>query len=280
MSDETRAQSLRVATINGLKLEYELRGTGEPIALIHLSLYADSFAPLMDQPALAGHKLLRYHRRGYAGSSRTAGPVSIADQAADLAGLLDNLEIRRAHVVGHSYGGLIALQLALDRPDLVGTIVLMESALRVRSGGPASQDLSRRMAVGFQRYREGDREGAADGFLTPVFGPGYRQILDQLLPGSWEQAVKDADMFFGIEVPELQRWQFGPTEATRITVPVLSMVGGQSDPAFIEMEELLRELLPNLETVRIPKTNHLLCLQEPQPVAEALARFFAKHQLT
>jgi pimeloyl-ACP methyl ester carboxylesterase len=54
----------------------------------------------------------------------------------------------------------------------------------------------------------------------------------------------------------------------------------QVDPAFIEMEELLRELLPNLETVRIPKINHLLCLQEPQPVAEALARFFAKHQLT
>jgi hypothetical protein len=46
-----KAQSLRTATINEVKLEYELRGTGEPVALIHLSLYADSFAPLMDQPA-------------------------------------------------------------------------------------------------------------------------------------------------------------------------------------------------------------------------------------
>jgi pimeloyl-ACP methyl ester carboxylesterase len=152
-----KAQSLRMATTTkDVKLEYELLGTGEPVALIHLSLYADSFAPLMDQPALAGYRLLRYHRRGYAGTSP---------------GLLDDLEIRRAHVAGHSYGGLIALQLALDRPELVGTIVLMESALRVRSGGPASQGLSRRMAVGFQRYREGDREGAVDGFLSPVFGP-------------------------------------------------------------------------------------------------------------
>jgi pimeloyl-ACP methyl ester carboxylesterase len=245
-----------------------------------ISLYADSFAPLMDQPALAGYQLLRYHRRGYAGSARTAGPVTIADQAADLAGLPGCLGIRRAHVAGHSYGGLIALQLALDRPDLVGTIVLMESALRVRSGGPASQDLSRRMAVGFQRYREGDRDGAVDGFLTSVFGPGYHKTLDPLLPGSWEQAVSDADMFFGIEVPELQRWHFSPTEAARISVPVLSMVGDESDPAFVEMEELLRELLPNVEATRIPKTNHLLCLQRPQSVAEALARFFAEHPLT
>ena len=103
-----KAQSLRTATTNEVKLEYELGGTGEPVALIHLSLYADSFAPLMDQPALAGYRLLRYHRRGYAGSSRTVGPVTISDQAADLAGLLDDLGIRRAHVVGHSYGGLIA----------------------------------------------------------------------------------------------------------------------------------------------------------------------------
>ena len=123
-----KAESLRTTTTNGVKLEYELRGTGEPVALIHLSLYADSFAPLMDQPALVGYRLLRYHRRGYAGSSRTVGPVTIADQAADLAGLLDDVGIRRAHVARHSYGGLIALQLALDRPDLVGTIVLMESA--------------------------------------------------------------------------------------------------------------------------------------------------------
>jgi 3-oxoadipate enol-lactonase len=128
--------------------------------------------------------------------------------------------------------------------------------------------------------KRGDREGAVDGFLLPVFGQGYRQTLDQLLPGSWKHAVNDADMFFGIEVPELQRWQFGPTEAARISVPVLSMVGGQSDPAFVEMEELLRGLLPNVETARIPRANHLLCLQEPKPVAETLARFFAKHPLT
>jgi pimeloyl-ACP methyl ester carboxylesterase len=268
------------AAVDGVTLEYESQGTGDPVALIHLSLYADSFAPLMDQPALAGYRLVRYHRRGYVGSSRTAGPVTIGDQAADLGGLLEYLGVRRAHIAGHSYGGLIAIQLASNRPDLVASLVLMEPALRVRSAGPASQDLSRRMALGFQLYRESDRAGAVDGFLTAVFAPGYRQLLDRVIPGGWEQAVRDADMFFGIEVPELQRWQFGAAEAGRITAPALSLVGGESDPAFFEIEELLRGLLPQLETARVPGANHLLCLKQPQPVAETLARFFAKHPLT
>jgi len=271
---------VHTAPVNGVSLEYEERGDGEPVVLIHLAPYTDSFAPLMDQPALRGYRLVRYHRRGYAGSSRTEGPVSIVEQAADLAGLLKYLEVRRAHIAGHSYGGLVTLQLALDRPDLVGSLVLMEPALRVRAGGPASQDLTRRMAQGFQRYREGDREGAVDGFLTAVFGSGYRQVVDRRLPDSWSQAVRDADTFFGIENPQLQRWQFGEAEAGRITAPVLSLVGGESDPAFKEMEQLLREWFPHLETARVPGVNHLLHLQQPRPVAETLAEFFAQHPLS
>ena len=233
----------------------------------------------MDQPALAGYRLIRYHRRGYGASQRTPGPVTIADLAADVAGLLDHLGVPQAHIAAHSISGLIALQCALDHPARVGSIILMEPALRVRSGGPASQDLSQRMAEGFARYRAGEREGALDGFLTPVFGPGYRALLERVLPGSWAQAVRDADMFFGIEAPEVQRWQFGEAEAARIAVPVLSVVGSESDPAFVEFEELLREWLPRLETERVSGVNHLLQLQSAQPVAEVLAGFLGRHPL-
>jgi hypothetical protein len=96
------------------------------------------------------------------------------------------------------------------------------------------------MAAAMQSYQQGDHAAAVDRWLTGVFAPGCRQLLDHIFPGSLEQAVQDADTFFGIEVPELQRWQFGTAEARRISVPVLSVVGGESDPAFFEMEELLR----------------------------------------
>ena len=55
--------------------------------------------------------------------------MTILDQAADVAGLLGYFGLGPMHVVGYSYGGLVALQLALDGPDLVGSLVLMEPAL-------------------------------------------------------------------------------------------------------------------------------------------------------
>ena len=271
---------MATADFDGITLEYEVRGAGEPLALIHLAPYAESFLPLMDQPALAGYRLVRYHRRGYGRSSRPTGRVTIPDQATDLARLLEELDISRAHIAGHSYGGLIALQLALDRPDLVASLVLMEPALRVRSGGPASQDLSRLMAPGFQRYRDGDAEGAVDAFLSATFAPGFRDHLDRVLPGGWSQAVRDAETFFKIENPELQHWQFGEAEARRITVPLLSLGGELSHPAFTEMEVLLREWFPQLETVRIDGVDHKLHLQQSSRVAAALAEFLARHQIS
>jgi pimeloyl-ACP methyl ester carboxylesterase len=270
---------MRTAAVNDLTLEYEERGAGEPVVLIHINL-ADSFAPLMDQPALGAYRLVRYHRRGYAGSTRTAGPVSIIDQAADLAGLLDNLGIQPAHIAGHSYGGLIALQLAVDRPDLVGSLVLMEPALRTRAAGPASQDLSRRMSQGLQRYGEGDPEGAVEGFLDATFAPGYRELLERVIPGAWAQAVQDADTFFSVEFPALQGWQFGETEAKPIIAPTLSLVGANSHPAFSEFEEMLRGWFPQLETVRVPNVDHMLHLKRPALVAAAMAEFLGRHPLT
>jgi hypothetical protein len=127
------------------------------------------------------------------------------------------------------------------------------------------------MAAAMQSYQQGDHAAAVDRWLTGVFAPGCRQLLDHIFPGSWEQAVQDADTFFGIEVPELQRWQFGTAEARRISVPVLSVVGGESDPAFFEMEELVRVV----RRCACQASTILLRMREPTLVADTLAQFFA-----
>src|SRR5688572_3690347 len=112
------------ANVNGVELEYEVRGAGEPLLLIDM-LIADCFVPLLPEPALAhSYQLIRYHKRGWRGSTHTASPVSIGQHAADAAGLLQHLGVRRAHVAGHSTGASIGAQLALDRPDTVHTLTL------------------------------------------------------------------------------------------------------------------------------------------------------------
>ena len=115
------------------------RGRGEPLVLIHGGIVGDAFAPVFREPALAArYHLIRYHRRGFGGSARPAGPVTTAEQAADCLGLMRYLGIERAHIAGYSYGGTIALQLALDVPRAIHTLALFEPFLPEGIADPAA----------------------------------------------------------------------------------------------------------------------------------------------
>jgi pimeloyl-ACP methyl ester carboxylesterase len=277
-----QSSTMSRATLDGVALDYVMWGAGEPVVLVHAGIFADWFKPLRDEPALTSrHRVLSYHRVGYAGSSRVAGPVSLAQQAAQLRALMRKLGILRAHVVGHSSGGNIALQLALESPEMVQSIVLMEPALPVPGLGQ-ERLLSTRAAMApvFEAYRAGDKARAVDGFMRFVSGPDYRPVLDRVLPGAFEQAVTDADTFFGQELPAVQQWTLSREDAGRITQPALSMVGEKSKellPIWTERHELILAWLPKAEGVVLPDATHLLHVQHPRAVAEAVAAFFARH---
>jgi pimeloyl-ACP methyl ester carboxylesterase len=169
---------LERARVNGVELEDELRGSGEPVLLIHGSHICRSFVALLAQPALTERYLLiRYHRRGFLGSSRATGVVSVKDQAADARALLDYLQLPRAHVIGHSYGGSIALQLAADAPNHVHSLVLLEAALTSVPHWPAVRELNR---VATERYHRGGWETAVDPFLP---SGADRAVVARNVPG-------------------------------------------------------------------------------------------------
>jgi pimeloyl-ACP methyl ester carboxylesterase len=275
---------MTLAKIEGIELEYDVRGAGEPVVLVHAGIFADWFKPLADEPALASrYRVVTYHRVGYAGSSRLAGPVSIAEQAAHLRGLMRHLGIGRAHLVGHSSGGNIALQLALDSPQLAHSIVLMEPALPVTTLGQERM-LSRRAAMApvFEAYRAGDKVRAVDGFMRGVSGPNYRVVLDRVLPGAFEQAVLDADTFFGQELPSLQQWSLNREDAARLTQPILSVIGAKSQqrsPIWTERHQMVLAWMPKAASLVLPDATHMLHVEHPRAVAEALTAFFARHPL-
>ena len=135
-------------------LEYELHGKGEAVLLIHGGHIADAFLPLMSEPALAdSYRLIRYHRRGFAGSDPHSGPFSIEEQARDALELTKYLGLERAHVVGHSYGGATAVQLAIEAPSLVQSLVLLEPAI---FPSELASVVTEMMAPAFEAYRSGD----------------------------------------------------------------------------------------------------------------------------
>lgn len=272
-------EAMQRANINGVELEYEVRGSGEPVLLIS-PVVAGAFLPCMSVPALVDrYRLVRYHKRGWGGSTHTASPVSIADHAADAAALLEHLGMARAHVAGHSSGGAIALQLAFDRPDLVGSLALFEpSLLRV----PSAQPLFARAAHSFEAYGGGDHEGAVAGFLSVVSGLDWatcHAVIDEHVPGGVAQSIRDADTFFGVELPALEEWEFGPEQAAAITQPVLSVLGTDTDRVWVEVAELLQSWFPQVEELTIEGVGHLLQMQRPEPVARGLAEFLGRHPM-
>lgn len=268
------------ATVEGIELCYELRGSGEPVVLIHWGV-ASAFAdPLLHEPVLAdAYQLLTYHRAGFGCSARVQGPLTIADHARHCRLLMDHVGIERAHVVGHSSSATIALQLALDFPAAAPTVVSMEAARPVPSTELQADFIRDYIQPAVAAYRAGDRAGAVDTFFRGVFGEGYGPALEAGLPGAFEQAVAEAEAFFEQELPALQQWGFTEDDARRITQPVLLVLGENSTPTFSERRDLLLAWLPNREPCDLADVRHLLHVERPAAVAEALAGFFARHPL-
>ena len=262
------------ASVNGVELEYELKGSGEPVLLIHGSHIGRSFLPLLAQPSLLEHyTLIRYHRRGFLDSAPSRGPVSIKDQAADARALLEHLHLSRAHVVGHSFGGAIALQLALDAPTHVHSLVLLEAALTTVPRWKAVRELN---AATAERYRQGDWEAAADPFLG---SPAERAALARSVPGGLEQALRDLDTYFSVEAPAHEAWHFTEEEGKHITQPVLFMLGGESQEFYVQCHDQVQQWMPQTETVVLHGATHLLHMQQPAGAAALLLEFFARHPL-
>ena len=267
------------AVIDGIALEYEESGAGEPVVCIHGAFVADAFRPLLAERSLASrYRLIAYHRRGYAGSSRAAGTVSLAQQAEDCRGLLSQLGLERAHVVGHSFGGLIGIQLALDAPELVHTLSLLEPALMI---GESADLYRQRLVESMQRYHEADARVVVDEFLEQRW-PDYREHLELVLPGAFEQAMAEAPTCFSTDLPAALDARFGRAEAARITQPVLAVLGEKSvdlHPRFPETQRLLLEWLPNAESFVLPRATHFLQVENPRDMADGLIEFFARHPL-
>lgn len=270
---------MQIANLADVALEYEITGSGEPVLFISPVL-ADGFRPLLEHPSLAGsYQLVHYHRRGWVGSSHTPGPVSIEQHTADADALLDHLGISTAHVAGHSSGAAVAAQLAIEHPGKVHSLTLLELSLMSL---PEGQKFLGGAGPIFEMYEASDHEQALSAFMSAVSGLDWntcRELLETRAPGVVDQSIKDADTFFGVELPSLAAWTLETAQATAIVQPTLSVLGSETHPLWVEVAAFLRTNLPNIEQAEIEGVGHLLHLQRPDPVAAAISEFLHTHPM-
>lgn len=256
--------------VQDARLEILDWGAGEPVVFIQTALTADELRPVATDPALDSYRKIVYHRRGYAGSSPVDGPGSIQRDAADCAALLTELDIDRAHVVGLSYSGAIALQFASDLPERVHSLTLIEPPpVHVPSADEFRAANDRLIAS----RREQGPQAALDEFLTIVIGRDWQQAAEEALPGSPTQMRHDVATFFDTDLPALLAWRFGPDEAVRVECPVLYIGGSESGPWFAEVHELILGWIPHAEAVIIDGADHSLALTHARHLADVLHAF-------
>lgn len=115
----------RLAVAGGERFDVLDEGSGDSVVFIQTALVADELCPMASRLPDRFRTIL-YHRRGYGSSCPATSPGSIARDAADCRGVLDIMEISRAHIVGLSYSAAVAMQLAVEAPETVHTMTLVE----------------------------------------------------------------------------------------------------------------------------------------------------------
>ena len=100
---------------------------------------------------------------------------------------------------------------------------------------------------------------------------------ERVIPGAFDEALAEADLFFQAEMPAVQQWSFGPGDAERVTQPVLNVLGAESAPRFVEGAALVQSWFPHAERLTVPDAGHLLMVQNPTAVARGLHNHIARH---
>lgn len=215
--------------VNGVDLWYRVTGDGEPVVQIHGAGFGhynlDPVTPLI---AGAGYRVVDYDQRGYGASDKPLQHYSMEVFADDLVGLMDALELERAHVHGTSMGGMVAIVVAGKYPDRVGSVVINCAAAKLgRMGrlifknwidianldpdGPGSRLLAELIAW----------QAVSKRFLESPEGAGIADVCQQILRDSNRREVFTA-VCQAMNDMDLTPW------LPRIAAPAL-VLGGDED---------------------------------------------------
>ena len=241
-------------------LWYDRTGSGDPVVLIHEGVVdSRSWAPVV--PALAEQfEVVTYDQRAYGRSDGWHGPYSLVD---DLAGVLDELGIARAALVGASRGGRIALDTALTRPDRVTKLALVASGL---AGRPLNVEVTPEQEARWDAAEaDGDLATLAEIDLE-VWAPlGADEELRRLFHENVEASNAD-DPAVPVEPP-------AATRLAEIHIPTLVVTGDHDVPGINEIGDVLEREIEGAQRVVIPKADHMIAWRAPEKLAAALITF-------
>lgn len=236
----------------GSPLHVEIRGSGSALVMLHGGGGGiDDLAELRERIG-AGRRVISPDQRGH-GRSTGDGEISYAAQAADTAGLLDELGVQKADVLGWSDGGIVGLLLARDRPDLVGRLVAISANAALTSEPPA---VVTRVTEWIAKAHAGDLSMPNGRDALPKAGAEWPEVAERIL-AMWRHGPD-------IEIEDL----------ARITAPVLYLAA-DADIVPLEHTVAMVRATPGARLAIVPDADHHLVLKRVDEVAAIVQRFLA-----
>jgi pimeloyl-ACP methyl ester carboxylesterase len=254
------------AELPGVRLYYEEAGSGEPLVLLH-GIGASRKDWEFQVPSFAKRfRVIAPDLRGY-GQSERSGNYGVGTFAGDIWSLLEQLRVERFNLVGHSMGGAVALQMAVDRPERIEHLILADTL-------PSFQTNSFGKRILFA-YRY---------LMMGVFGPQRLSsaVAAKLFPGPHQQALRDRAVAGGLAndrgvyletLRQLLGWNV-LEHLARLTMPVL-VLAAEHDYFPVPDAEAFAAALRNARLKIFAGMHHALPLEAPQAFNTAVLRFLS-----
>ena len=251
------------AHVHGIRLYYEEQGEGAPILCIHgAGSSALVWADAAERLARAG-RVIAYDRRGCSRSERPDPyeRTSVAEHADDAAALLDALQATPAIVIGRSYGGTVAADLALRHPNRVRALVLLEPDAS-RELAPAAADWVDRVA---DRLREVAEQDGVDAVAAALIAEAAGEDAWRSFPEEVRRTLAGNGPAILAELGG--EWWLDADAAALATIeqPALVVMAADSPPEFHQAPEALAEGIPNALVSRVGG-GHLIDPASPEVV--------------
>lgn len=260
--------------INGAKLYYEEHGSGpETVVFAHGLLFDRRIFDHQVEALKGRFRVIAFDFRGHGESEVTRGGYDMDSLADDAAGLIEALDAAPCHFAGLSMGGFVALRLGSRRPELVRSLVLLDTS----ADPEPRENLPRyRLLQGIARLFG---LGIVTGRVMPILlgkttleDPERREMREL-----WRDRVAGQDR---VGVTRAVSGVLGRDgvhdELPGIRVPVLIVVGEEDTATVPAKSERMRDAIPDSELVTVPRCGHMSSIERPEAVTRAMEGFLAR----
>ncbi len=262
---------------NDVSMHYEVAGEGDWLVLIHGA--GDNLQTWYNQvPAFSRHyRVLTYDTRGHGQTDVGDSDYTIALWAADLHGLLKALDARHTSVLGYSLGGMIAVMLAAEHPEMVDALVLAGiagAAIGVGDRQTWEQRRSAQLAILEKEGMAGILRDRTDAAASTMFSPGFVEKNQQVIEKYKEIFLQTRPEGYRKVLESMGR-RGRAIDFSAIACPVLVIVGAYDVLSGPEAGKALQQRIPGSELV-ILHTGHACQMEQPGDFNETVLSFLAK----